>query len=171
MPPQVLSRKPKTDEIIQPSLAGKVAFLSRPETYDKPAGGVSFRETHMSWVFLAGDRVFKLKKPVRFPYLDFSTLARREAACRAELKLNRRLAADVYLEVAPLVWARGAFSVGGEGETVDWLVVSAGWTKQARLSACFSTAVSPSEISTGSSLLYPIFIGMQAASTLAALNI
>ena len=57
----------------------------------------------MSWVFLAGDRVYKLKKPVRFPYLDFSTLARREAACRAELGLNRRLAPDVYLGVAPLV--------------------------------------------------------------------
>ncbi|MGP0083961.1 MAG: hypothetical protein ACLP0B_10080, partial [Steroidobacteraceae bacterium] len=57
----------------------------------------------MSQVFLAGDRVYKLKKPVRFPYLDFSTLARREAACRAELRLNRRLAPDVYRDVVPLV--------------------------------------------------------------------
>ena len=50
----------------------------------------------MSWVFLAGDKVYKLKKPVRFPYLDYSTLAKREAACRAELALNRRLAPQVY---------------------------------------------------------------------------
>ena len=57
----------------------------------------------MSQVFLAGDRVYKLKKPVRFPYFDFSTLARREAACRAELKLNRRLAPDTYRDVVPLV--------------------------------------------------------------------
>jgi len=56
----------------------------------------------MSWVFLAGDKVYKLKKPVRFPYLDFSTPRRREDACRAELSLNRRLAADVYLDVVPL---------------------------------------------------------------------
>ena len=55
----------------------------------------------MSWVFLAGERAYKLKKPVRFSYLDFSTLARREAACRAELRLNRRLAPDVYLAVRP----------------------------------------------------------------------
>ena len=51
----------------------------------------------MSWVFLVGDRAYELKKPVRFPYLDFSTLARREAACRAEQELNRRLAPDLYL--------------------------------------------------------------------------
>lgn len=50
----------------------------------------------MSWVFLAGEQVYKLKKPVRFPYLDFSTLRKREAACRAEFLLNRRLAPDVY---------------------------------------------------------------------------
>jgi aminoglycoside phosphotransferase family enzyme len=60
------------------------------------------RETHMSWVFMAGDRVYKLKKPVRFSYLDFSTLDRRAAACRAEYLLNRRLAPDVYLDVVPL---------------------------------------------------------------------
>ena len=56
----------------------------------------------MSWVFMAGDRVYKLKKPVRFAYLDFSTLDRRAAACRAEYLLNRRLAPDIYLGVVPL---------------------------------------------------------------------
>ena len=77
----------------------------------------------MSWVFLAGDRVYKLKKPVRFPYLDFSTLQRREAACRAELDLNRRLAPDVYLgRRAARCNARG-LSLGGSGTIVDWLVV------------------------------------------------
>ena len=77
----------------------------------------------MSEVFLAGDRVYKLKKPVRFPYLDFSTLARREAACRAELKLNRRLAPDTYRDVVPLVLSEQGLAIGGEGEAVDWLVV------------------------------------------------
>ena len=52
--------------------------------------------------------VYKLKKPVRFPYLDFSTLEKREAACRAELRLNRRLAYDVYLDVVPLAKRGGA---------------------------------------------------------------
>jgi aminoglycoside phosphotransferase family enzyme len=78
----------------------------------------------MSWVFLVDDKVYKLKKPVRFPYLDFSTLAKREAACRAELRLNRRLAPDVYLDTAPLRISAHGFSIGGDkGLVVDWLVV------------------------------------------------
>lgn len=107
----------------RPTLRAKVEFLSRPSAYPEPIGEVSRRETHMSWVFLAGDKVFKLKKPVRFAYLDFSTLARREAMCRAELRLNRRLAPDVYLDVVPLVLSAQGLSIGGPGEVVDWLVV------------------------------------------------
>lgn len=107
----------------EPSLATKVAFLSTPAAYPEPIGEVIRRETHMSWVFLAGDKVYKLKKPVRFPYLDFSTLSRREAACREELRLNRRLAPDVYLGVAPLAATDTGLSIGGRGATVDWLVV------------------------------------------------
>jgi aminoglycoside phosphotransferase family enzyme len=106
----------------QPSLADKIEFLTRGDSYRPPVAEVSCHETHMSLVFLAGDRVYKLKKPVRFPYLDFSTLARREAACRSELKLNRRLAPDVYREVVPLVRSAQGLAIGGEGETVDWLV-------------------------------------------------
>jgi len=105
------------------ALAAKVEFLSRPGTYGPAPVEVAVRETHMSWVFLAGDKVYKLKKPVRFPYLDFSTLARREAACRAELRLNRRLASDVYLDVVPLAAEAGRLSIGGAGVPVDWLVV------------------------------------------------
>jgi aminoglycoside phosphotransferase family enzyme len=105
-------------------LAQKVEFLSRPDTYGVDA--VACRETHMSWIFLAGERAYKLKKPVRFPYLDFSSLVRREAACRAELRLNRRLAPDVYLRVDPLTSAPkrcGSFALGGSGPVADWLVV------------------------------------------------
>jgi aminoglycoside phosphotransferase family enzyme len=106
-----------------PGLAEKVAFLRRPAAYGGTAGEVACRETHMSWVFLAGEKAYKLKKPVRFPYLDFSTLARREAACRAELKLNRRLAPDVYLDVVALSHAPEGLAIAGAGEVVDWLVV------------------------------------------------
>ena len=105
------------------SVAEKVAFLSRPDAYPHRAEEVVVRETHMSWVFLAGPRVYKLKKPVRFPYLDFSTLARREAACRAELRLNRRLAGDVYVDVMPLTAVRHRLSLAGSGTVLDWLVV------------------------------------------------
>jgi len=104
-------------------LADKVEFLLRGDSYRPPVAAVTRRETHMSQVFLAGDKVYKLKKPVRFPYLDFSTLARREAACRAELRLNRRLAADTYRDVVPLVLAGQGLAIGGAGAVVDWLVV------------------------------------------------
>src|SRR5215831_2869311 len=105
------------------SLDEKVAFLSGTTSYRQPVRRVGRRETHMSWVFLAGEEVYKLKKPLRFPYLDFSTLARREAACRAELTLNRRLAPHVYRAVMPIRWSSQGLAIGGPGEVVDWLVV------------------------------------------------
>jgi aminoglycoside phosphotransferase family enzyme len=112
--------KPDTPDHAPPTLGEKVAFLSRADSYRPSAPEIVARETHMSWVFLAGGDVYKLKKPVRFSYLDFSTLARREAACRAEVALNRRLAPDVYIGVVPLTFA--PLAVGGEGASVDWLV-------------------------------------------------
>jgi aminoglycoside phosphotransferase family enzyme len=92
-------------------------------SFEHPVDAVILRETHMSWVFLAGDRVYKLKKPVRFAYLDFSSLDRREAACRADVSLNRRLAPDVYIGVAALTSTAGGPSIGGAGAIADWLVV------------------------------------------------
>ena len=106
-----------------PTLEQKVEFLSRSSAYAQPVTGVIRRETHMSCVFLAGDRVYKLKKPVRFAYLDFSNLGRREGACRDELRLNRRLAPDVYLDVMPLTATPSGLAMGGDGPIMDWLVV------------------------------------------------
>lgn len=82
------------------------------------------RETHMSWVFLTEALAYKLKKPVRFPHLDFSTSARRHFFCEEELRLNRRLAAETYLGVVPLRRDRhGAYALGqGGGRIVDWLI-------------------------------------------------
>ena len=100
-----------------------VAFLSDPRTYGSPMREVIARETHMSWVFLVGDRVYKLKKPLRSDFVDFSTCARRKSACLAEFRLNRRLAKQTYLDVTPLTWSRNGFAIGGAGEIVDWLVV------------------------------------------------
>src|SRR5674476_235298 len=80
-------------------------------------------KTQDMWVFMAGERVYKLKKPVRFAYLDFSTLGRREAAYRAEFLLNRRLAPDIYLDVVPLTISSSGLAIAGDGPAVDWLVV------------------------------------------------
>jgi aminoglycoside phosphotransferase family enzyme len=117
-----------------PSMEEKVAFLSRAGAFPGE-GEAEALQTHMSWVFLTGERAYKLKKPVRFPYLDFSTLARRAQACREELRLNRRLAPEVYLGMAPLILRPDGFRLGelmrdgpsgaetAADSVVDWLVV------------------------------------------------
>jgi uncharacterized protein len=105
------------------STAEKVAFLSKCEAYPSRPRVVDVKETHMSWVFLAGELIYKLKKPVRRPFLDLTTLAAREANCREEIRLNRRLAPDVYLDMAPLTQEHDdGLALAGQGEVVDWLV-------------------------------------------------
>ncbi len=100
----------------------KLRFLSAPSSYAHRPTAVEIIETHMSYVFLAGERAYKMKKPVRYPFLDFSTIKARERNCREELRLNRRLSRDVYLGVRPLTAAHGGLSLAGDGEIVDWLV-------------------------------------------------
>ncbi|MCP5433782.1 MAG: AAA family ATPase [Alphaproteobacteria bacterium] len=93
----------------------------RVEGFPGPATCIS---THLSHVFLAGERAAKLKRAVRLPFADFSTLAAREAACRAELALNRRTAPGLYLDVVPVTrGADGGFALGGGGEIADWIVL------------------------------------------------
>ena len=105
------------------STAAKVAALRRPSCYPLPTQAVAAIETHMSWVFLTDAHAWKLKKPVRNGPQDFASLAARRFYCLEELRLNRRLAAPVYLDVLPLcVEAGGELRVGGEGPVVDWLV-------------------------------------------------
>jgi aminoglycoside phosphotransferase family enzyme/predicted kinase len=100
------------------------AFLSKPEAYGLPPDEtVVHIETHASHVFLAGSRAYKLKKRVKYTFLDFSTLERRKAACESELELNRRTAPEIYLRVVPLRRTGGSFRFdGAEGEIADWLV-------------------------------------------------
>ncbi|MDP2123831.1 MAG: aminoglycoside phosphotransferase, partial [Parvibaculum sp.] len=101
-----------------------ITFLSRPETYGlTPETPVAHVETHISHVFLAGDRAFKLKKPVRFTFLDFSDVGKRRAACETEVTLNRRTAPEIYLGTVPVRRTRAGLRLGGdEGEVADWLV-------------------------------------------------
>ncbi len=102
----------------------KVAFLSKSEAYAIRPARVEWKETHMSWVFLTDRHVWKLKKPARYDYLDFSTVEARKTDCELEVELNRRLAPDVYLGVVPLVSdPHGRMQLGGEGRIVDWLVM------------------------------------------------
>ena len=85
--------------------------------------GVELRETHISWVFLTAEDVFKVKKPVALGFLDFGTADKRRLACEAELRLNRRLSPDVYLGVVPVRCdEEGRHCLDGSGTTVDWAV-------------------------------------------------
>lgn len=101
-----------------------LAFLACPRSYPECPSQVEAIETHMSRVFLAGDRVYKLKKPIRLSFVDFTTLDARRQSCERELALNQRLAPDVYLEVVPIIRGEsGALAFGGEGAPVEWLLV------------------------------------------------
>jgi uncharacterized protein len=100
-----------------------VTFLSSPEAFPRGDGGVEVKETHKSWVFLCGEHVYKLKKPVRNHLQDLTTLATREENARNEVRLNRRLAPEIYLGAVPLTrLPDGELCIDGRGTPVDWLV-------------------------------------------------
>lgn len=100
------------------------AFLCEPATYGPGIARVERIDTHGASVFLAGDRAYKMKRAVRYPYMDFSTLALRKANCEREIALNRRTAPELYLGVEAVVrGADGRLALGGPGEAVEWLVV------------------------------------------------
>ena len=108
-------------EAVQGELVG---WLSRGGGLPDARGTVQVRETHISYVFLTARSAYKLKKAVRFPFVDFSTLEKRHQGCRAELELNRRLAPQVYLGLIPVRRrSDGSFRLGGSGgQVVDYLV-------------------------------------------------
>ena len=110
------------DNSIDPEL---LKSLTRAECYPGCVGEVEVLQTHLSVICLAGDRAYKLKKPVKFPFADFSTRKLREAICHDEVRLNRRLCPDVYLGVVPL-WKSGSHSWSFRekgGEIVDHAVL------------------------------------------------
>ena len=105
------------------ALDEKVAFLRAPTSYPAGPSTVEAVETHMAWVFLTDRHAYKLKKPVAYAELDFTTLARRHWACAEEVRLNRRLAGSVYQGLVPLTAdPQDTLILGGGGEIVDWLV-------------------------------------------------
>ena len=105
-----------------PDLNAKVDFLSTPSSYPEPPSSVEARETHMSWVFMTDHHAFKLKKPVKTSFLDFSTLERRKHFCEEEVRLNRDLAPGIYIGVVPLGQDRESGLRLAEGEPVEYLV-------------------------------------------------
>ncbi len=100
------------------------AWLGDPQTFGPDVEAVERIDTHGAMVFLAGARAYKIKRAVRYPYMDFSTLALRRAACEREVALNRRTAPELYLGTEAIVRSTdGALAFGGAGETLEWAVV------------------------------------------------
>jgi aminoglycoside phosphotransferase family enzyme/predicted kinase len=99
-----------------------LGFLADPATY---GAGTKVRriDTHAASVFLAGKRALKIKRAVRFPFLDYSTLGKRKAACEAEIEVNRPLAPELYRGVVAITRERdGRLAIGGDGEPIEWAV-------------------------------------------------
>lgn len=90
--------------------------------YAHPVTHLKLRETHISWVVLTGRFAYKIKKPVRYAFIDASTLERRRFLCEEELRLNRRLAPHLYLDVIPIVRDDEQLKIGGHGEPVEFAV-------------------------------------------------
>jgi uncharacterized protein len=100
-----------------------LAFLADPTTYGGGVETVRRIDTHAASVLLAGDSALKIKRAVRFPFLDYSTLAKRKAACAAEIEVNRRLAPELYRGVVAITRdSNGRLALGGDGAPVEWAV-------------------------------------------------
>jgi aminoglycoside phosphotransferase family enzyme/predicted kinase len=99
-----------------------VQALLKPETYPHHPQTVELVQTQMSFLFLTGDYVYKVKKPVNLGYLDYTTLEKRRFFCQQELELNRRLSPDIYLEVVPITSRQSEIALGGDGETIEYAV-------------------------------------------------
>ena len=98
-----------------------VEALMKPETYDEDTGNIELVQTHISFVFLTSNFVYKVKKAVNLGFLDFTTLEKRRFFCEKELELNRRLCEDMYLEVVPINKS-DVIKMKGEGKTVEYAV-------------------------------------------------
>jgi aminoglycoside phosphotransferase family enzyme/predicted kinase len=113
-----------------------VDFLSSPKSYE--GSPVQQIDTHLSHIFLTGDRAYKVKRAVRYDFVDFSRTALRKAACEKEVEINRRTAPEIYLGVVPIYSNDGGIAWRGEGPPVDWAVEMARFDTKKQLDALVS---------------------------------
>jgi len=125
-----------------------ITALLEPQRYPGAVAQVTLVETHISWVLLAGAFAYKLKKPVKLAFLDYSTLALRHQACLDELRLNRRFAPDIYLDVLPLFNTPQDPQWEGAGEPIDYLVRMHRFDESGRLDrVCARGELQPAHLS------------------------
>ncbi len=112
----------KSGEAHHMDLPALIQDLSDPQAYSARVDDVQVHQTHISVVFLAGSYAYKIKKPVDLGFVDYSTLEKRRHWCHEEVRLNRRLAPQVYLEVVPIASEGAHVKVEGTGPVVEWAV-------------------------------------------------
>lgn len=100
-----------------------IAALQNPELYDHPVQDFQVIETHISWVLLTGNFAYKIKKPVNFGFLDFSSLPKRRMYCHQEVRANQALSPDVYLTVIPITGSLERPEFSGSGETIEYAIL------------------------------------------------
>ncbi|MGF1613467.1 MAG: AAA family ATPase [Gammaproteobacteria bacterium] len=111
-----------------------IAALQDARLYDHPVGRFSVLETHISWVLLTGFYAYKIKKPVDFKFADFSTLEQRRHYCQEELRLNRRFAPELYVDVIPITGSMHRPRLAGQGEPIEYAVKIREFPQEALLS-------------------------------------
>ena len=99
-----------------------IKFMLNPDTYPFKPEKVEMLQTHISYLFIAGEYVYKVKKPVNFGFLDYSTLEKRKFYCGQEIKLNSRLSPEIYLGVSEIVSDKSILSLDGKGEIEEYAV-------------------------------------------------
>jgi len=112
-----------------------IAALQNPAVFPHPVTEFKVIETHISWVLLTGEFAYKIKKPVDFGFLNFTTLKARKHFCEEELRLNQRLAADLYLELLPITGSENAPALGGKGQAIEYAIKMRQFPQDSLLSA------------------------------------
>jgi uncharacterized protein len=133
--------------VVTPDLPEQLRGLLRPTAYPHPVTAIELVQTHVSWILLTGEFAYKLKRPVRYAFVDLSTPERREFSCREELRLNRRFAAELYLDVCAITDVNGAARIGGEGRTIEYAVKMLQFERAAELDQLLAArAIEPAEL-------------------------
>jgi len=145
------------------SLPPLIQGLLDPAAYPHPVGQVRLIETHISWVLIAGEYAYKIKKPVDLGFLDFSSLAKRRHCCEEEIRLNRRLAPDIYLAAIAVTGYQQSPRLGCEGEPLEWAVKMRTFPADATLDR--EAQLTPAQIDAIADRIAPFHAQAEAAAT------
>jgi aminoglycoside phosphotransferase family enzyme len=140
--------------------------LLHPGAYPHPVQQVGLVETHISWILLTGEFAYKIKRPVRYPFIDLRSAEHRTFLCHEELRLNRRFAPEIYLDVCAITTLDGAARIGGVGKVVEHAVKMQQFPRDEELDRLFATSqVAPHELTVFGRDLATIHAGLPVAGS------